>query len=64
MTVTLVIPALITPWAGVHAPDLGSPWTVVLVTLGESNAATTAVVGACPPPLPDLHLNTSTTVEQ
>lgn len=34
VTVTLVIPALITPWADVRAPDLGSPWNVVLVTLG------------------------------
>ncbi|HZU47889.1 MAG TPA: isoprenylcysteine carboxylmethyltransferase family protein [Mycobacterium sp.] len=34
VTVTLVIPALITPWADVRAPDLGALWNVVLVTLG------------------------------
>jgi protein-S-isoprenylcysteine O-methyltransferase Ste14 len=34
VTVTLVIPALIVPWADVRAPDLGSLWNVVLVALG------------------------------
>jgi protein-S-isoprenylcysteine O-methyltransferase Ste14 len=34
VTVTIVIPALIMPWADVRAPDLGAPLAVGLVTVG------------------------------